>query len=136
MTAVKRVFYSGNGTTPVDSGLPHVGRFFAIVQNGDLRFFRYTGNGTPDPTGSLGFEPPNQGNQIGRGWQDVQHVLGGGDGIILATKANGGLFFFQYTGTGVNDPTGSLGFEPPNQGNQIGRGWQDLPHVLVSPARA
>jgi hypothetical protein len=131
--AVKHVFYSGNGTTPVDSGLPQVGRFFAIGQNGDLRFFQYSGNGEKDPTGTLGFESPNEGNQIGNGFQDVQHVLGGGDGIILAINPDGGLIFFQYSGNGEKDPTGTLGFEGPNQGTQIGNGFQDLTHVFVSP---
>jgi hypothetical protein len=32
-----------------------------------LRWYRYNGNGEPDPTGSTGWAP-NSGNQIGRGW--------------------------------------------------------------------
>ena len=107
--STKQVFYAGNGTTPVDSGLPNVGRFFAIDDNGFLRFFQYTGRGEQDPTGALGFLP-NSGNIIGNGFGDVLHILGGGDGIILAVPQNGALRFFQYTGNGEQDPTRALGF--------------------------
>ena len=31
-------------------------------------WLRYGGNGEQDPTGSMGFDGPNQGNQIGRGF--------------------------------------------------------------------
>jgi hypothetical protein len=130
--SVKHIFYSGNGTTPVDSGLPHVGRFFAVMPNGDLRWFHYDGNGENDPTGTLGFRP-NTGNTIGNGFQNVRHIDGGGDGIILAVQPNGDLIFFQYSGNGEHDPSGTLGFEGPNQGNQIGNGFQNVRHLFVSP---
>ena len=120
--STKHVFYSGNGTTPVDSGLPNVGRFFAIDENGFLRFFQYDGQGEKDPTGTLGFRP-NTGNIIGNGFGNVLHILGGGDGIILAVLPNGDLTFFEYTGSGEQDPTGTLGFVSPNEGNQIGNGF-------------
>jgi hypothetical protein len=41
---------------------------FAVAENGDLSFFRYSGHGEQDPTGVKGFEGPNQGNQIGNGF--------------------------------------------------------------------
>jgi hypothetical protein len=129
--STKQVFYAGNGTTPVDSGLPNVGRFFAIDEEGFLRFFQYTGRGEQDPTGALNFLP-NSGNIIGNGFGDVLHILGGGDGIILAVPPNGALRFFQYTGNGEQDPTGALGFTA-NTGNQIGNGFQDMRHLFVSP---
>lgn len=130
--SMKHIFYTGNGTTPVDSGLPHVGRFFGIEQDGDLRFFHYDGNGEQDPTGTLGFRQ-NTGNTIGNGFQNFLHVVGGGDGIILAVQPNGDLTFFQYTGLGEHDPSGTLGFVENNPGNVIGNGFQTFRHLFVSP---
>jgi hypothetical protein len=42
--------------------------FFLVDENGDLRWLRYGGDGELDPSGSLGFDGANQGNQIGRGF--------------------------------------------------------------------
>ncbi len=134
--SMKHIFYGGNGTTPVDSGLPLVGRSFSVNQDtGALLFWHYTGRGEPDPTGAKGFTGPgnNSGNQIGRGFGGMLRMLGGGDGIILAIQPNGDLTFFQYTGNGEQDETGTLGFEGPNQGTVIGNGFHSFPHVFVSP---
>ncbi|CCF16488.1 hypothetical protein BLGI_4457 [Brevibacillus laterosporus GI-9] len=61
------VVYGGNGTTPVDSGLPRVGEIFGMERNGNLRWYTYNGNGEHHPDGS-GRWQPNSGNTIGRGW--------------------------------------------------------------------
>ena len=127
--SVKHIFYSGNGTTPVDSGLPHVGRFFTIEQNGDLRFFHYDGVGEQDLTGTMGFRP-NTGNTIGNGFQNFLHVLGGGDGIILAIQPNGDLTFFQYTGSGEHDPTGDAGLRREQPGKRDRQRLSELPSRL------
>jgi Tachylectin len=131
--SVRHIFYGGNGTTPADGGLPDVGRFFAVSEDGHLRFFHYDGDGERDPSGAQGFRP-NTGNTIGNGFQSVLHAVGGGDGIILAIQPNGDLIFFRYTGDGEQDPTGTLGFESSNnQGNQIGNGFENVRHLFVSP---
>lgn len=61
------IFYGGNGTTPVDSGLPYVGVIYGVAPNGDLLWYRYSGQGDSDRSGSLGWHP-NSGNPIGNGW--------------------------------------------------------------------
>ena len=135
---MKHIFYAGNGTTPVDSGLPHVGRFYTVDDDdvGLLRFFHYTGNGEPDPSGALGFteDGNNSSNPIGNGFQSMLHLLGGGDGIILAIPLSGDLTFFRYTGNGERDETGTQGFDGPHQATVIGNGFQTLPPRLrVAP---
>jgi len=52
------------------------GVVLAIKPDGGLLLYRYTGGGTADRTGPTGWEP-NSSNPIGRGWQKLQHVLGG-----------------------------------------------------------
>jgi len=126
-----RVFYTGNGTTPVDSGLPNVGRIFAIQPEGDLLWYRYLGHGEADRSGARGWQP-HSANPIGRGWQNFLHVLGGGDGVVLAIQPDGDLLWYRYLGDGTADRTGALGWHP-NSGNAIGRGWQHFRHVFVLP---
>jgi tachylectin len=130
--SLTNVFYTGNGTTPVDSGLPNVGRSFGVAQNGNLLWYRYLGHGEQDPTGTKGWQP-NTGNAIGRGFQSFLHLLGGGDGIVLGIKPNGDLLFYQYSGNGEEDATGSLGWDHSTAANQIGNGWQNFHDVYVSP---
>ncbi len=134
---MKHIFYAGNGTTPVDSGLPHVGRFFTVDDDdvGLLRFFHYTGNGEPDPSGATGFTENgnNSSNPIGNGFRSMLHLLGGGDGIILAIPPSGDLTFFRYTGNGERDESGTQGFDPPHQATVIGNGFHTFPHAFVSP---
>ncbi len=126
-----QMLYSGNGTTAVDSGLPNVGRIFAIPTNGDLIWYRYLGHGEPDRSGALGWQP-NSGNAIGNGWQNFLHVLGAGDGVVLAIQPDGDLLWYQYAGDGRADRSGATGWHP-NSGNAIGNGWQSFVHVFVLP---
>ena len=134
---MKHIFYGGNGTTPVDSGLPFVGRFFTVDDDdrGLLRFWHYTGRGEPDPTGTKGFTENgnNSSNPIGNGFQHMLHMIGGGDGIMLAVPPSGDLTFFQYSGDGKRDSSGTLGFDRPHQATVIGNGFQAFPHIFVSP---
>jgi hypothetical protein len=128
-----RLLYGGNGTTSVDSGLPSVGVFYGITRNGDLEWNRYTGNGEPfDPVSSTNLWDGNTGNLIGRGFGHIKHLLGCGDGIVLAVHPNGNLHWFSYAGHGESDVTGTLGWRP-NSGNVIGNGWQNFRHVFVAP---
>ena len=52
------------------------GVVLAIRPDGDLLWYRYTGDGTADQTGAMGWDA-NSSNPIGRGWQNFQQVLGG-----------------------------------------------------------
>jgi len=125
------VFHGGNGTVQVDSGLPRVGTIFGIAPNGDLHWYRYHGHGERDVSGASGWHP-NSGNRIGNGWQNFLHVMGCGDGVILAIKPNGDLLWYRYDGNGEDDPSGALGWHP-NSSNPIGNGWQNFRHVFVTP---
>ena len=130
---MRHIFYTGNGTAPAGVARPHVGRFFTIDDDGALRFFRYDAFGEEDPTGANGFVGNNSGNQIGRGFEQFLHVVGGGNGIILAVAPSGDLTWFRYTGAGEHDPSGTTGFVENNPGNVIGRGFHSFRHVFVSP---
>ena len=129
----------GNGfhTFPHVFVSPREGRaarttLFVVNEAGDLLWFRYSGDGEPDASGTLGFEGPNQGNQIGRGFTGFRHIVGVGGGAFLAVPENGDLLWFQYTGKGEQDPTGASGFteQGNNSGNQIGRGFTDFRHLF------
>jgi hypothetical protein len=107
------------------------GVVLAIQPDGDLLWYRYTGDGTADRTGATGWVR-NSGNQIGRGWQGFREVLGIGNGQVLAIQPEGDLLWYRYTGDGTADRTGATGWVR-NSGNQIGRGWQGFRQVLGSP---
>jgi tachylectin len=97
------------------------GAIYAVGNDGSLRWYKYVGSGEQDPTGSTGFAP-NSGNQIGRGWADGFRAFVGVKQAIFAIANDGALRWYQYNGTGQQDPTGATGFAP-NSGNQIGNGW-------------
>src|SRR5829696_7374566 len=122
------VFYGGNGTTAVESGLPRVGTIFGIAPDGDLHWYRYGGQGEQDPSGALGWDA-NSGNRVGNGWQNFRHVMGCGDGVVLAIQPNGDLLWYSYAGAGESDVAGALGWDA-NSGNPIGNGWQGMRHVF------
>ena len=130
---MRHIIYTGNGTAPAGVPRPHVGRFFTVEDDGALRYFRYDGFGENDPTGANGFVGNNSGNQIGRGFRDFVHVVGGGNGIILAVTPNGDLTWFRYTGAGEHDPSGTNGFVENNPGNVIGNGFHSFRHLFASP---
>jgi M6 family metalloprotease-like protein len=127
------LFYGGNGTTPVDSGLPMVGIFYGVRTDGNLEWNRYNGSGqvVGDPQ-SVQEWNSNSGNLIGRGWQGMKKLLGCGDGVIMAVDPEGFLRWYCYQGNGESDVTGSRGWHP-NSGNRIGRGW-NFKDMFVFPA--
>jgi hypothetical protein len=129
--SLTHIFYGGNGTTPVDSGLPRVGVIHGVRENGDLLWYRYDGHGESDRSGTMGWHS-NSGNPIGNGWQNFRHILGCGDGVILGVHQNGDLLWYKYDGNGESDRSGSQGWHP-NSGNPIGNGWQGFRHVFVTP---
>jgi hypothetical protein len=114
------------------------GVILGVKSNGDLTYFQYTGNGEEDPTGTLGFEGPNQGNVIGNGFHTMQHMfvfphsgIGSRSAVtIFCVAENGDLIHFRYSGNGEEDPSGTLGFEGPNQGTQIGNGFVNFRHIV------
>jgi hypothetical protein len=127
------LFYGGNGTVPVDSGLPRVGVIHGVKENGDLLWYRYNGRGVHDPSGSQSHGwNPNSGNSIGNGWQDFRQLLGCGDGVILGVNQNGDLLWYKYDGNGEHDPSGTRGWHP-NSGNPIGNNWQSFRQIFVKP---
>ncbi len=136
---MRKIIYTGNGTVPVDSGLPHVGRMFGVDEGGDLRYYRYLGNGASNPSGSHKAEDgtpswdAHTGNPIGNGWQGFLHVLGCGDGVIMAVEPNGDLRWYRYDGDGTADRSGALGWDPASS-NIIGNGFHSFVHLFAKPA--
>src|ERR1700761_9128638 len=130
--AFTQLIYGGNGTTPVDSGLPNIGVIYGVAPNGDLLWYRYHGGGARDRSGATGWDP-NSGNPVGNGWQNFRQIFGCGDGVILAIEQNGDLRWYQYQGNGESDRSGATGWHA-NSGNTIGNGWQNFRQVFVTPA--
>jgi hypothetical protein len=114
--------YGGNGTTPVDSGLPRVGEIYGIKRDGPLLWYRYNGSGGPQTSRDW---DRNSGHTIGIGWNQMLHLIARGDGVLLAVEPNGELRYYEYGGHGEDDPRATgLGWHP-NSGNIIGQGWSE-----------
>jgi M6 family metalloprotease-like protein len=125
--------YGGNGTTPVDSGLPLIGVFYGVTANGDLEWNRYLGAGARiDEAQSSQDWAPNTRNLIGRGFGSMRQVFACGDGVVMAVHPNGDLYWYRYDGNGEPDVTGARGWDP-NSGNVIGRGWNGFVDIFVMP---
>ncbi|GMX65420.1 hypothetical protein Elgi_46900 [Paenibacillus elgii] len=125
------VVYGGNGTTPVDSGLPRVGEIYGVDQNGNLRWYRYKGNGEYNPAGNQGWYP-NSGNIVGNGWHSFRNLFSGGNGVLYGVEQNGNLRWYQYLGNGEHNPAGNQGWYS-NSGNIIGNGWHNFRFIFSSP---
>ena len=137
-------FVGNNSGNQIGRGFQHFlqvvgggnGIILAVAPNGDLTWFRYTGAGEHDPTGTNGFVENNPGNVIGRGFHSFRHLFVSPREAqttattIFAVAENGDLRWFQYDGHGEHDPTGVRGFGGPNQSNQIGRGFLDFRHIV------
>jgi hypothetical protein len=128
-----KLLHGGNGTSPVDSGLPMQGIFYGVTTDGNLEWNRYNGRGEQvgDPASVQAWNA-NTGNLIGRGFGQMKDVFGCGDGVIMAVHPNGNLHWYSYGGNGESDVTGTLGWHP-NSGNVIGNGWQNFLHIFVAP---
>jgi hypothetical protein len=128
-----KLFHGGNGTTPVDSGLPLQGIFYGVTRTGNLEWNRYSGRGEQvgDPANDPSWHP-NSRNPIGRGFGHMLQVFGCGDGVIMAVHPDGNLHWYCYNGNGESDVTGTRGWLP-NSGNVIGNGWQNFRHIFVAP---
>jgi Tachylectin len=110
------------------------GILYAIDNSGKLRWYRDTlRDGTPASGGSSpSFGAPNEGNIIGTGWGNFTKVFSGGDGVIYAIDATGGLRWYDDVardGSGIvaGFPTS---FPGPNQGALIGTGWNAFTDVF------
>ena len=128
-----RLFHAGNGLDGV-GGLTNRGAFWGITTDGYLEWNRYNGRGAQldEPSAEQGWHP-NSGNRVGTGWGGMRHVVGAGDGIILAVTGSGELRWYAYSGDGEADETGAAGWHP-NSGNVIGSGFDSLEHIFAMPA--
>jgi hypothetical protein len=127
------LIYGGNGTTPVDSGLPGVGQMFSVETRGNLHWYLYGGSGQNDPEATgLGWNS-NSSNIIGIGWDGFRTIIPQGDGVLLGVSADGNLVWYQYNGAGESDPAATgLGWSR-NSGNLIGIGWADFRFLCAKP---
>jgi M6 family metalloprotease-like protein len=126
------LFHGGNGTGALGE-LVMQGIFYGITTNGDLEWNSYKGQGEVigDPAALQGWNP-STGDLIGRGFGQMLHVFGCGDGVIMAVHPDGDLYWYSYSGAGESDVTGTKGWDP-NSGNVIGNGWQNFLHVFAFP---
>jgi hypothetical protein len=88
----------------------------AVHDDGSLYWFRYTGEGQPDPSGRLGWEP-GSGTVIGNGWEGFTHIVPWAgtserDIGLLAVTPTGDLLWYYFNGGWY-----------PNSGNVIASGW-------------
>jgi hypothetical protein len=103
---------------------------YAVDANGDLRWYRYLGQGESDPSGTGPFWHPNSGNTIGKGWSAGFRRMAAISDIILLVEDSGNLRWYRYSGNGESDPEATgLGWHP-NSGNVIGSGWDIFRHVF------
>jgi hypothetical protein len=101
---------------------------YCIEPNGDLRFYRYVGDGTADRTGRTGWAP-NSGNRIGNGWNNFRAVFTAGQ-ILFGVEPNGDLRWYIYAGDGAQDDYSGW---VPGSGAVVGRGWNHFTHIVGGP---
>jgi len=99
---------------------------YAVGTDGVLKWFRHNGFNTGE-----GLESPSawQGpKDVGRGWEGLEHVFPGGNGIIYTIAGDGILRWLKHNGlrSGVGLETPSA-WEGPKD---VGRGWGGLRHVF------
>jgi M6 family metalloprotease-like protein len=110
------VFSAGNGI------------IYAVTPEGELRWFRH--RGYLHGGGLETWEPQDSGFKVvGRGWQDVQHIVWGGQGIIYAVAADGTLRWYRHNG--YESGGGLSTWEPQDTGHRnVGIGWGEMQHVF------
>jgi hypothetical protein len=103
--------------------------FYAVDDDGLLRWYRYVGGGEPnDVPGAVNWHP-NSGNPIGNGWGAFTSIHVCANGAITGIDNGGNLYWFRYTGEGQSDWTGTTGWEP-GSGVVIGNGWAAFKHIV------
>ena len=95
---IKQVFAGGAGVV------------YAILDNGDLMWYRHEGRAD----GSFRWSGPKK---VGNGW-DVKQVFSGGDGVIYAVTHAGDLLWYRHDGRG----DGSFRWAD-STGKKVGNGW-------------
>jgi M6 family metalloprotease-like protein len=122
--------YGGNGTTPVDSGLPRVGEIYGIKPTGPLLWYRYNGSGGQQTSHDW---DRNSSNTVGIGWNQMLFLVPRGDGVLLAVEPNGELRYYEYNGHGQSDPHATGIGWAANSGNIIGIGWNGFRFLCAKP---
>lgn len=140
-------FHTNSGNTiGRGCGLQHIvgvgadGIFLVVDGNGILKFFRYTGTGTHDPTGSTGFAVP--GNQIGNGWNELINItaypfFGVVPHQIFAIDKDGRMGWFGYKGSGEEDVDATITTNWHEKSHHlhtdcfIGNGWSGQQFVVA-----
>ena len=101
------------------------GLIYAITESGALLWYRdQLRDGTNGPNAERGWAP-GSGNQIGHGWQDIEHVFssGAGDGVLYAVSRTGDLLWYRDEARdGSNGPNAERGWAA-RSGSAIGIGW-------------
>jgi M6 family metalloprotease-like protein len=127
------LFHGGNGSDGV-GGITDRGVFYGITTSNHLEWNRYDGNGAGIGEPGVGTAwHPNTGNFIGRGFHDMIHLVGCGNGAIMAVHRDGNLYWYQYAGTGEPDISGTRGWLP-NSGHVIGNGFNMFSHIFAIPS--
>ncbi len=103
---------------------------YGVEPNGDLRWYRYVGDGTADRSGHTGWAA-NSGNVIGNGWQNFK-ILAAAASTLFAVDPDGDLRWYSYDGDGTSDRSGDTGWHPNSQ-NVIGRGWNRFSRIVGGP---
>jgi hypothetical protein len=98
---------------------------FGVTPDGNLHWYRYTGSGVADPTGTQGWDT-NSGNSIGNGWNSLtgltSYTFDQEHHYLFGIEPSGQLRWYEYHGLGEDDPAASIGWHP-NSGNVISAGW-------------
>ena len=111
------VFSAGNGI------------IYAVTPMGELRWYRH--RGYLHGGGAETWEPQDTGHKVvGHGWQDVRHLLWGGQGIIYAVAGDGSLRWYRHNGY---ESGGDLStWEPRDTGYRtVGTGWGAMQHLFA-----
>ena len=98
------------------------GVIYSIDSKGNLFWYRHEGY----QVGTFAWSKAGKPIQVGNGWNEAVSVFSGGQGLIYAMKADGGLYWYNHTGYGTGEGT----WTPPGTGNRIGTGWQDLVRIF------
>ncbi|MFN8525460.1 MAG: tachylectin-related carbohydrate-binding protein [Chloroflexota bacterium] len=126
----RHIVYAGNGNE-LEVNLPRrEGVIYGVRLEGAILWYRYEGDGAPDRLGSTGWDPKS-GNAIGAGWI-FKHVLGCGNGVVLAIQEDGVMRWYKYLGSGFANPDGNTGWKRPS-GTAIGTGWHGFRSVFATP---
>ena len=124
---------SGNQINTGWNDLKHVfsggGVIYAVRQTGELLWFQdLLRDGSNGPNGERGWAPGG-GSQIGTGWNSVDLVFSGDNGIIYAI-GNADLRWYQdLARDGSNGPNGETGWADKSS-NIIGGAWGLIEHAF------